>query len=370
MEDNQSTANNFLQHNPLDPHLDPASPASSNLCKQTMPSVFIGIDIAKATFDVCVLLPNAKPKAASPFKQRAKGFDNQSTGFEALHTWLTHLLADGTPLSQVHCAMEATGIYWEALALELGNKGYTVSVVNPSKIASYGQVQLQRGKTDKQDAALIARYCQREQPMAYVPAPKAQRELLLLTRQYGHVQEALVAHRLRLQTCQSVAVAESIQTIIECLQAQLKLMQQTIDAQIEQDPQLKQSAQLLKTIPAVGAKTIPSLLAYLGDGSRFERGKQAAAFAGLSPRQNESGSSIKKPTRTSKMGHQDLRTLLYMPAMGTFGKRRAYLPFIDRLLAAGKRPMQIIVALMRKILTIAFAVLKSKLPFNPLLHAV
>ncbi|MGB2833831.1 MAG: IS110 family transposase [Methylotenera sp.] len=271
--------------------------------------------------------------------------------------------------AQTHCCMEATGIYWEALAQALADLDYAVSVVNPAQIAAYGQSQLQRGKTDKQDAQLIARYCQREQPTLYVAPPPAQRELLMLTRQYAHVQTALMSERMRLQTCQSDLVSTSITQVIECLATQLATLAKAIQQHIDQDPDLKVDADLLASIPAVGAKTVPWLLAYLGDGSRFARGKQAAAFAGLSPRQWESGSSVLGKTRISKTGHSELRKLLYMPAMGTFGKRRAYLPFIDRLIASGKRPMEIIVALMRKILTIAQAVLKSKVPFNPDLHA-
>jgi len=337
--------------------------------------ITLGIDIAKAKFDVCLLLPDAKAKLNhktglnAPHKQRTKVFENNAAGFTALHQWLTDLRPNGLLSAQTHCCMEATGIYWEALAQALADLDYAVSVVNPAQIAAYGQSQLQRGKTDKQDAQLIARYCQREQPTLYVAPPPAQRELLMLTRQHAHVQTALMSERMRLQTCQSDLVSTSITQVIECLAAQLATLAKAIQQHIDQDPDLKVDADLLASIPAVGTKTIPWLLAYLGDGSRFARGKQAAAFAGLSPRQWESGSSVHGKTRISKTGHSELRKLLYMPAMGTFGKRRAYLPFIDRLIASGKRPMEIIVALMRKILTIAQAVLKSKVPFNPDLHA-
>jgi transposase len=124
----------------------------------------------------------------------------------------------------------------------------------------------------------------------------------------------------------------------------------------------------LDSIPGVGDKTIPWLLAYLGDGQRFSRGKQAAAFAGLSPQPFQSGSSVQGRSRISKAGHTDLRRILFMPALATYGRKRAFIPFIDRLKASGKAPMSIIVALMRKILTIAQAVLKSQQPFNPELH--
>lgn len=364
METTQSTLSNVL----IETHvLSTALPQSRHSPHPL--SCVLGIDIAKDKFDVCLLLPD--PKGKQTHKQRAKVFSNTAAGFAQLHDWLGEIAQPCTiETGQIHVCMEATGIYWEALAHALIDYDYPVSVCNPAQIASYGDSQLQRGKTDKQDAALIARYCLREQPMLYVAPSKAQRTLLLMTRQQMRLRDTLVAERLRLQTCQHEIVASSISQVIECLEAQLISIAKAITEHIEQDSDLKRDADLLASVPAVGAKTVPSLLAYLGDGSRFTRGKQAAAFAGLSPRQWESGSSVRGKTRISKTGHDALRALLYMPAMGTYGKRRAFVPFIDRLTASGKRPMEIIVALMRKILTIAQAVLKSKIPFNPDIHAV
>jgi transposase len=364
METTQSTLSNVR----IGTHvLSTVLPQSCHLPNQL--SCVLGIDIAKDKFDVCLLLPD--PKGKQSHKQRAKVFSNTAQGFVELHAWvgtLTQPYAITTGV--IHVCMEATGIYWEALAHALIDYDYPVSVCNPAQIASYGDSQLQRGKTDKQDAALIARYCLREQPMLYVAPSKAQRTLLILTRQQLRLRDSLVAERLRLQTCQHDVVASSISQVIDCLETQLKAIAKAITEHIDQDPDLKRDADLLASVPAVGVKTVPSLLAYLGDGSRFTRGKQAAAFAGLSPRQHESGSSVRGKTHISKTGHDALRALLYMPAMGTYGKRRAFVPFIDRLTASGKQPMEIIVALMRKILTIAQAVLKSKTPFNPLIHAV
>ncbi|MDO9051340.1 MAG: transposase [Methylotenera sp.] len=112
--------------------------------------ITLGIDIAKAKFDVCLLLPDAKAKlnhkmgVNEPHKKRTKVFENNATG----------LRPNGLLSAQTHRCMEATGIYWEALAQALADLGYAVSVVNPAQITAYGQSQLQCGKTDKQDADL------------------------------------------------------------------------------------------------------------------------------------------------------------------------------------------------------------------------
>ena len=110
------------------------------------------------------------------------------------------------------------------------------------------------------------------------------------------------------------------------------------------------------------------MLAFYAEPSRFNYAHQAVAFAGLDPRQHESGSSVKAKPRLSKVGHAFVRKALYMPAMVTayrtdWGKR-----FAARLAAAGKPPMLIIAAVMRKLIHVAYGVLKSGKPFNPALH--
>lgn len=313
----------------------------------------LGIDIAKLKFDVALIIND---------KFKSKVFPNTPEGFVSLSQWLTQ-----HGVSQLHACMEATGVYWEALAEYLADAGHQVSVVNPAQIAAYGKSILQRGKTDVQDARLIARFCERERPEVWQPEPVEQRQLLLLVRQLQHVNDCLYAEKNRIQTAAPVVQA-SIQFIIDCLEKESKQLEKRIKDHIDQNPTLKRNQQLLDSIPGVGDKTIPWLLAYLGDGQRFSRGKQAAAFAGLSPHPFQSGSSVQGKSRISKAGHTDLRRILFMPALATYGRKRAFIPFIDRLKASGKAPMSIIVALMRKILTIAQAVLKSQQPFNPELH--
>lgn len=314
----------------------------------------IGIDIAKHKFDVA-LVHNGK------FKNKV--FDNNQLGFLALTDWLTQ-----HHVGHVHACMEATGVYWETLAIYLADAHHEVSVVNPAQIAAYAKSVLQRGKTDVQDARLIARFCERERPMLWQPAPASQRELLQLVRQLQHLNEAYQAEQNRLKTSAG-PVHASIAETVGFLAGQIKQLTAQIDQHIDQDPTLKQNRALLDSIPGIGEKTSPWLLAYLGTGGRFGRGKQAAAFAGLSPRPWQSGSSIQGKSRISKTGHTDLRRILFMPALATYGRKKAFLAFVSRLKESGKAPKEIVVALMRKIITIAQAVLKSQTPFNPGLHA-
>jgi transposase len=125
---------------------------------------------------------------------------------------------------------------------------------------------------------------------------------------------------------------------------------------------------LLDSVPGLGDKTIPVLLSYYGGPLRFDNARQAAAFAGLDPRQHQSGSSVKRKPRLSKVGHALLRKALYMPAMVTIHKTAWGRAFKERLAAVGKPPMRIIGAMMRKLVHVAFDVLKSQKPFNPAFH--
>ena len=105
----------------------------------------LGIDIAKQKFDVALLLEG---------KTKHKACKNSAEGFETLRLWL-----EKQGIQKVHACLEATGNYGEDLAIYLHEAGHTVSIVNPARIKGFGQSELIRTKTDKIDAALIARFC-------------------------------------------------------------------------------------------------------------------------------------------------------------------------------------------------------------------
>jgi transposase len=328
---------------------------------------YLGIDIAKAKFDVALTIKAAVGDVKGKDRHKAKVFTNNAEGFNQLFDWLR---AQGVHSEHhtVHCAMEATGVYWEELAQALAGAGLHVSVVNPSKIASYSKSLLQRGKTDIQDARSIAQYCERERPAVWVQAPLAQRQLLALVRQHQHLTISLQAEACRHQTAQPLVQA-SIEGVMAALELAIKDLERLIKQHIDSNPDLKHNQDLLESVPGVGSKLSLWLLAYLGDGQTFGRGKQAAAYAGLNPSKWESGSSVKGKSRISKVGQTDLRKILFMPALSVYGRHKQFTAFIERLKASGKAPKAIVVALMRKILTVAQAVLKSQTPFNPALHA-
>ena len=313
----------------------------------------LGLDISKAKFD-CALLMNGKVKS--------KVFSNDSEGFQKLSEWLIKQKAN-----HVHACCEATGTYSEAIALYLHGQGHVVSVVNPAQIAAYGQSQLSRAKTDALDAWLIARYCEREQPVAWTPPPPEERVLLALVRDLRELQAIERAEANRLSTAHEV-VRGRIEQHLVFLAQQISEQRKKIKQHIDSNDNLRDRRELLDSVPGLGDGTIPWLIAYLGDGSRFERSNCAAAYIGVCPKPRESGSSVRGKARIAKTGQADLRHVLYMPAVVAYSRCKAFAPFVKRLKEKGKPPKVIIVALMRKLITIAYAVIKSGKPFDPSLH--
>lgn len=137
---------------------------------------------------------------------------------------------------------------------------------------------------------------------------------------------------------------------------------------LDQDDDLNAKRRLLDSLPGLGERTIAVLLSFYADTERFGSARQAVAFAGLEPRHPESGSSVKAPTRMSKRGDAFLRKSLYMPAMRALYRTTWGKYFHARLSSAGKAGKLIIGAMMRKLVQVAFGVLRSGKPFDPSLH--
>jgi len=315
----------------------------------------VGIDVSKAKLDVACLFANGKCKG--------KVVDNTVRGFAELHSWLAKQGA-----SQASVCMEATGVYWEAVAEFLADHGYAVSVVNPAQIKAFAAVMAVRSKTDAVDARLIAEFCARQQPAPWQAPSPAIRQLRALVRRRDALIDLRVQESNRLQVTSQPQVVQSIEAVIGHLNQQIKLIEQQINQHVDGDPTLKGQSQLLDTIPSVGRTTKFVILSYYGGQLRFGNARQAVAFAGLDTRHYESGSSVRGKPRMSKQGPSRLRAALYMPAVVAMSSTAWGKAFAGRLKQAGKPNKLILGALMRKIVEMAYAILKSGKPFNLAKH--
>lgn len=317
-----------------------------------MSQPILGIDIAKDTFAVCLLVGTQKGQTS---------FENTPSGFKALSHWLTQ-----HTLEPLHACMEATGRYGEGLAEYLYQSGAQVSVVNPARIKAYARCQLRRNKTDKADAALIALYCAREQPALWSPPPVAFKDLQALVRRWDDLQAVYQQERNRLQAgSHPAAVRVDLQTHLQELKGHLDRLEQAIQAHIQAHAELKRRQALLVSIPGIGKRTAAHLLGEIRDIIEFATARQLAAYAGLTPRNCTSGSSVSQKPRLSKTGNALVRKALYMPAVVAKRFNPIIRAFCERMLAKGHAPMQIIGAAMRKLLHLVYGVLKSGKPFDP-----
>ncbi|MDQ2971546.1 MAG: IS110 family transposase [Pseudomonadota bacterium] len=317
--------------------------------------VALGIDICKAKFDCALSIQN---------KYRSKVFANNPQGFAQLTEWLSHHDA-----SEIHACMEATGIYWEALAMYLADAGHRVSVINPALAKAHGQSLGLRSKTDAIDAKLLADFCREKQPPAWTPPAAAERRLRALVLRHQALVEMQTQEKNRYESMRE-DVRESLDTHLAWLAAEIKRIEHAIAKSLDDDDELRGKRDLLDSIPGLGERTIAVLLAYGVSGERFQPARQFVAFAGLSPRLYESGSSVRARPRLSKIGHAFLRRALYMPAMVTLYRTAWGRRFRERLAANGKPPKLIIGAMMRKLAHVAFGVIKSGKMFDPTLHGV
>jgi len=317
----------------------------------TLPS--LGIDISKLKFDICL------SRAGGKF--RHKVFPNSPAGFAQLSAWLSQ-----QKVERVHTCMEATGTYGEALATYLHEAGHLVSIVNPAVIKAYGQSRLSRTKTDKADATLIAQFCSERRPPQWQPLPAEIRELQALVRRLDSLVEMrqMEANRLEVSTA-AQAVTESLVGHLAFLDEEVARAESLIRTHINNHPGLQEQRDLLLSIPGIGSITAAKLLSEILDVKLYKSARQLAAFAGLVPRLHESGSSIKRKTRLSKTGAPRLRKALYFPAIVAIKHNPQIRALGERMKGRGKCPMEIIGAAMRKLVHIAYGVLKSGRPFDP-----
>jgi len=310
----------------------------------------LGIDISKTSFHVELSINN---------KLQHRRFANRKEGFAELCVWLAKHKA-----GPVHACLEATGPYSEAVALYLHEQGHTVSIVNPTQIKAFGQSELLRNKDDRPDAGLIRRFCEKQQPTAWQPPPAHFRELQALTRHLENLLETRQQQVNRLEGTTTKAVLKSLRQLVAHVEAEIKRTEQQIDDHIDRHPDLKQQCQLLESIPGIGKRTATKLLAEIEDISRYKSARQVAAYAGLTPRNSRSG-TWRGPTRLSKTGNARVRKALFLPAMVAKRHNPVVRSFCQRLAGYGKNKMQLVGAAMRKLIHIAFGVLKSGKAFDP-----
>jgi transposase len=318
----------------------------------TMHPVTLGIDISKATFDVALYRNDS---------YQLGHFSNDAAGFKKLIKWLKKRGA-----VDCHVCLEATGRYGQAVALFLHEEEYGVSIVNPARIKAYADSQLKRNKTDPEDAKVIAHFCVTQNPDLWTPPSPEAQELQMLVRRLENLKVMRTQESNRRHAAiSSEVVLANIAAHLAYLDAQIKQLEQQIKALIDSQPDLKQQRDLLISIKGIGHTTAAKFLAEVPDIQQFDSAAQLAAYAGVTPRRKTSGTSVHSKGHLSKMGNIHLRTALYMPAISAMRWNPIVKSLVERLKNRGKLPMVIIGAVMRKLIHLAYGVLKTGKPFDP-----
>ena len=316
----------------------------------------VGIDVSKKKLDIALLV-NGKIKA--------KVVENSADGYKLLLEWFSKSKVTKETL---HVCMEATGIYYEPVALALHDAGVAVSVVNPACIKGFGHSENIRNKNDTADAGLIARYCAAMKPAFWSPPPLEQRQLRAWSLRVQALKDIRQQEENRLEANTFTGmtdVADHVKQHIAWLSAEIQKLEADIDDHIDRHPGLKHDAELITSIPGIGATTVARILGQLGDIRRFDNAKAFAAFLGVTPKQRSSGTSIKGRTMMSRAGSMSMRAALYMPSLVACRHNPILRRFAQRLSATGMAKKAVIGAVMHKMTHLIYGVIHSGKPFDP-----
>jgi transposase len=308
--------------------------------ENTVLVTFVGIDVAKNSVEACLLPQSRKLTPRDPGD-------------------LVKELADcGSCL----VVMEATGGYERPWVAALLDAGIPVAVVNPKRVRDFAKAMGHLAKTDRIDAAVIARYAEVAQPRPLEKMPAKQAQLQDLVNRRRQVLSMRTTEHNRLETAATAAARRSIGTVRKILDRELQRLEKEITALVESDEDWRQKTELLQGVPGVGPVTSTNLVAELPELGRLNR-QEIAALVGVAPFNRDSGEHRGK--RFISGGRSQIRSVLYMAALSASRHNPKLQQFAQRLKAAGKPAKVWITACARKLLIILNTMVQNNTPWEP-----
>src|SRR5579862_5499064 len=306
--------------------------------------LFVGIDVAKANLAVC-LRPQPLTFTVA----------NDSAGF-------AELIAKLCPLAPELIVLEATGGLEIPLVAALAVAQLPVAVVNPRQVRDFAKALGRLAKTDPLDADTLALFAERVRPQPRAVPDEATREFDALLGRRRQLLEMRIAESNRLGTALAARVRASLQAHIDWLDQQLGAVEQELGHIVQASPVWRAKDELLQSIPGIGPRASQTLLAALPELGCLTR-QQIAALVGLAPLNRDSGRWHGQ--RAISGGRAEVRSLLYMASLAASRFNPTLRAFSERLRSAGKANKVRLVAVARKLLTIANAVLRDQRPWSP-----
>jgi transposase len=277
-------------------------------------------------------------------------FANDTAGHRKLVRRLTR--TRGT----ARVCVEATGIYHLDLCLALDQaQGIEVMVANPRTTKDFARAQLRRSKTDRTDALSLLEFVRRMEFEVWTPPSRSILALRAFSRRIQALLVARAQEKNRLHADESVeatpiAIRESIERHIDAINAEIASLTESALDVVQPDATLSSRFAHLVSVKGIAQASAITLLAELSVLPADMSPRQWVAHSGIDPRHFESGSSVRGAVRISKVGNRHLRAALFLPAMVASQHEPRVRAFYQKLLARGKKPMQALVAVMRKLL--------------------
>lgn len=317
---------------------------------------YIGVDVDSKLL-VCKINRNGKNCPVTEF-------ENTPVGHRKFIKWATKY----NKLAKV--CMEATGVYSLLFALALHqSENIQVMVVNPKAIKHFGTASLQRAKTDALDAETILEYLMRMPFRLWQPPSDEIFEIQHISRRIVQLTASFTRERNRHLAAKKIGnigrvVANDTAVTMRHIEKRIKTMESTLLGLVTCIPELSHKLKLLTSTTGIAKKTGPRILAELMMLPDDMSGPQWVAFAGLDPRPYESGTSTLKPRRITKAGNRYLREALYFPALVASQNDPNVKAFYEKLIAKGKKPLQALAAIMRKLLLAIWGMFKNNETWN------
>lgn len=305
---------------------------------------FVGIDVSKSTLDVCIEPTGAMLQVA---------YDEAGVDQIVLQ------LQETKPTLIV---IEATGGLEVRIATALAGKGLQVAVVNPRQVRDFAKASGRLAKTDRVDATVLAAFAKAIRPQVRPLKDEQTRALDDMVDRRRQLIGMRVQETLRLNGATTKLLQKSLKKHIAWLDGQIDDVDRDLTNRLRESDLWRAKDDLLKSIPGVGSVTTVTMLAKCPELGTLNR-REIAALAGVAPMANDSGQYRGK--RFIWGGRAEVRAVLYMAAVSAIRCNAPIKAFAERLKKVGKPPKVVIVACMRKLLTIMNSMLKNNAPWNP-----
>lgn len=309
-----------------------------------------GIDVSAKTLAACRWRDGNRDEQEVP---------NDASGHSELTRWLG---------KHARVCIEATGVYHLQLALALRAAGVEVMIVNPRVAKDFARALSNRSKTDEVDAVTLLEFVRRMEFQAWEPPSSAVLELRELGRRVNELVATAVDEKNRLHARKTAGMSRIVVADVKQHVAQIEKRINTIEqAAVEtiySDADLREQYEILLGVRGVARRSAVLLLSELSVLDVTMTTRQIVAYAGLDPRVYESGTSVQRSVRISKVGNPRLRAILYMNAISAIRHDRGARLFYAQLVARGKKRMQAVVAVMRKLLHGIWTALQRRVRFD------